>query len=331
LTSSPDPQGDGVRPVSGTLGAGPNLPAQQTSAVTNAMILMIAAMMLAPLMDALSKLLSTRHEVGPVTITWVRFVGQAVLLFFVIGWRIGFAQVNGRHNVINLLRGMLVGAAVSIFFIALKYLPLADAIAIFFVEPLIVLLLSAMFLGERVGWRRVLAAVVGFGGALLIIQPTYADFGPVALLPLATATLFSVYLILSRKFGAADHPYTMQFWSGIGGVLTCSVFMLIGTVAGVDDMQFQLPLSNTVVLYLAAMILIATVAHLLIVIAFTRAEASILAPFQYLEIVTMTIAGYLIFGDFPTPLKWVGIAIIIGSGLYIFLRERSAYRTDAAG
>jgi len=324
LTAPPDHHKDPVQPLSGTLGAGPTLPAKQVSAVTNAMGLMILAMMMAPLMDVLSKLLSTRHEVGPVTITWVRFVGQAVLLFFVIGWRLGFARINGHHNLINLFRGMLVGAAVSIFFIALKYLPLADAIAIFFVEPLIVLLLSAIFLGEKVGWRRILAAVIGFGGALLIIQPAYADFGPVTLLPLVTATLFSIYLILSRKFGAADHPYTMQFWSGIGGVLMCSLFMLLGTAAGISDMQFQLPVSQTIILYLAAIIVIATVAHLLIVIAFTRAEASILAPFQYLEIVTMTIAGYLIFGDFPSLLKWAGIAIIIGSGLYIFLRERGS-------
>ncbi len=85
---------------------------------------------------------------------------------------------------------------------------------------------------------------------------------------------------------------------------------------------FTLPVNNTIMLYLALIIVIATISHLMIVIAFTRAEASILAPFQYLEIVTLTVAGYLIFDDFPTPVKWLGIAIIVGSGLYIFLRER---------
>ncbi len=315
---------DTVAPVSGTLAAGPTLPKKQMSAVNLAMFLMITAMMLAPLMDVISKLLSTRHDVSPVTITWVRFVGQAVLLFFVIGWRLGYAKVNGVNNMANLLRGLLVGAAVSIFFIAIKYLPLADAIAIFFVEPLIVLLLSAIFLREKVGWRRTLAAIIGFGGALLIIQPTYEVFGAKAFLPLGTALLFSIYLIISRKLGGADHPYVMQFWSGVGGTIACTVFLLIGWIASVEDMAFRLPVTDTVVVYLAAIILLATLSHLLIVIAFTRAEASILAPFQYLEIVTMTIAGYLIWGELPTPMKWLGIIIIIGSGLYIFLRERKA-------
>lgn len=319
-----------VRPVSGTLGVGPNLPeaspSSSSSAVTGAMLLMIAAMMLAPMMDVFSKILSTRHGVGPVTITWVRFVGQAVLLFLVIGWRLGFSRINGKYNMVNLLRGMLVGAAVSIFFIALKYLPLADAIAIFFVEPLIVLLLSAVFLGETLGWRRITAAIIGFGGALLIIQPTYSVFGPVTLLPLVTATLFAIYLVISRKLGTSDHPFTMQFWSGVGGSIACSAFMVIGALSGIADMQFQLPVDNTIILYLGFIIILATVSHLMIVIAFTRAEASILAPFQYLEIVTLTIAGYLVFNEFPTPVKWLGIAIIIGSGLYIFLRERSLGR-----
>lgn len=311
-------------PVSGTLAAGPTLPQKQMSAVNMAMFLMIMAMLLAPLMDVFSKLLSTRHGVSPVTITWVRFAGQAVLLFAVVGWRLGPSAINGRHNLANLLRGLLIGAAVSIFFIALKYLPLAEAIAIFFVEPLLVLILSAIFLGEKVGWRRSLAAVIGFGGALLIIQPTYEVFGAKAFLPLGTALLFSIYLIISRKLGQADHPFVMQFWSGVGGMISCSAFLAVGWTLDIEDMAFQLPVTNTVTLYLAIIILLATLSHLLIVIAFTRAEASILAPFQYLEIVTLTIAGYLIWGDLPNAAKWLGIAIIIGSGLYIFLRERRA-------
>lgn len=292
------------------------------SVVTNAMLLMVVAMMFIPLMDVFSKILSTSHAISPVMITFIRFLGQAVLLFFVIWMTRGLAAVKGNFIGINLLRGMLVGTAVSMFFIAIKYLPLADAIAIFFVEPLIVLFLSSLFLGEKVGWRRNAAAIVGFGGALLIIQPTYAVFGVKALLPLLTACLFAIYLILSRKIGQRDHPLTMQFWSGVGGVAICSVFLLIGNVSGLDDFSFTLPSSQLAIVYLLAIILIATLGHLLIIIAFSKAEASILAPFQYLEIVTMTIAGYLVFGDFPSPIKWLGITIIVGSGLYIFMRER---------
>lgn len=298
--------------------------ASQKSIVTNAMLLMVVAMVFIPMMDVFSKILSTSHAMSPVMITFIRFMGQAVLLFFVIWLTRGLGAVKGNFITINLLRGMLVGAAVSMFFIAIKYLPLADAIAIFFVEPLIVLFLSSLFLGEKVGWRRNAAAIVGFGGALLIIQPSYAVFGAKALLPLVTACLFAIYLILSRKIGQRDHPLTMQFWSGIGGVGICGVFLMMGGVSGLEDFSFTLPQSQLAMVYLLAIILIATLGHLLIIIAFAKAEASILAPFQYLEIVTMTIAGFFVFGDFPSPIKWLGIAIIVGSGLYIFMRERNS-------
>jgi len=307
--------------------AAPEGEANTASSVTGAMALMVAAMAFLPLMDVIAKVLSTSHGMGPVMITWIRFLGQAVLLLMVIAMTLGIRRINGSHNLMNVVRGMLVGAAVSIFFIAVKYLPLADAIATFFVEPLIVMLLSAVFLGEKIGWRRILAAIIGFTGALLIIQPTYSLFGPKALLPLATACLFALYLILSRKIGQKDHPYVMQFWSGIGGVGICSVFMALGTAGGLADFAFTIPETSVAIFYLALIIVIATIGHLMIVIAFSRAEASILAPFQYLEILTMTIAGYFVFGDFPSPIKWLGIAIIVGSGLYIFLRERKADKT----
>lgn len=286
-------------------------------------MMMVAAMMFIPLMDVLAKLLSTRYAVSPVMITFIRFCGQALLLLIAIGWSQGVSSLKGKNIKVNILRGMLIGAAVSNFFIAIKYLPLADAIAIFFVEPLIVLILSAIFLGEKVGWRRGGAAIFGFCGALFIIQPTYEIFGVKALLPLITALLFSIYLILSRKVGQSEHPYTMQFWSGIGGIIICGVFMIIGEAVGHEDFAFTVPSFGAAYVYLACLILIATVGHLMIVVAFTKAEASILAPFQYLEIVTMTIAGYFVFGDFPSAIKWVGIAMIISSGLYIFMRERN--------
>ncbi len=237
------------------------------------MLLMVLAMIIVPMMDVFAKVLSTSHAMSPVMITFVRFLGQAVLLFFVIWFTRGLGAVKGNFIIINLLRGMLVGAAVSMFFIAIKYLPLADAIAIFFVEPLIVLFLSSIFLGEKVGWRRNAAAIIGFGGALLIIQPTYEVFGAKALLPLVTACLFAIYLILSRKIGQRDHPVTMQFWSGMGGILICGLFMIIGTYAGLEDFHFTLPQTSTAVLMLLAVIGIATAGHLMIIVAFCEGRS----------------------------------------------------------
>lgn len=293
----------------------------QKDQITRAMATMVFAMLFVPIMDGLSKLLSTHHDISPAMITWFRFLGQSVLLFMIIPFAFGTTRLNSQFKALNLLRGFLIGVAVTLFFVAIKYLPLADAIAIFFVEPLILMLMSAIFLRETVGWRRIVAAVFGFAGAMLVIQPSYAEFGLVTLLPLGTATLFATYLILSRSVGTKEHPFVMQLWSGIGGVLICSLIIFMGEMAGEEDFTMTMPQSSLSVLYLIGIIIIATLSHLLIVIAFSKAPASILAPFQYLEIITMTMLGYWLFGDFPSLIKWIGIIMIVASGAYIFHRE----------
>lgn len=286
------------------------------------MAIMVSAMLVLPSMDAISKYLSIEHAISPMMVVFTRFAIQACLLFvflLLFPWR---AISNRKAITTNLARGMLVGAAVSSFFTAIKYMPLADAIAIFFVEPLIVLLISPYLLGEEVGWRRRVAALIGFGGAVLVIQPSYELFGPVSLLPLVTATLFALYLILTRKSGTETDPYSMQFYSGIGAVLFCSIMLTIGEAATIEDFAVTIPTHSQAIMLLGMLGLIATVGHLAIVFAFSMAPASILAPFQYVEIIGATALGLLIFGDFPGALQWVGIAIIVGSGLYTFWRER---------
>ncbi|MEM9278459.1 MAG: DMT family transporter [Pseudomonadota bacterium] len=292
------------------------------SQIARAMAIMVGAMLFAPVMDAIAKGLATSFDVSPATVTFSRFVVQTVFLFgFVsIAWRNGILPYY--FSPMNVLRGMIMGLAAMLFFTAVKYMPLADAISIFFVEPIIVMLMSAVFLGETVGWRRLLAAVIGFGGAIIVIRPSYELFGLVSLLPLGTAFLFSVYLILTRKVGSNEDPLIMQFFAGIGGVILCSTVLVFGTLIGSEDFGLTIPADVRAWSLLLGIGLFAVASHLLIVIAFSMAPASILAPFQYVEIISATILGYLIFGDFPDLTKWVGIFIIIGSGAYIFLREQ---------
>ena len=172
---------------------------------------MVAAMLFAPLMDAIAKSLATQSDVSPATVTFGRFVVQSIFLglFVAVAWMKGAMKYV--LSWMNILRGMLMGLAAMLFFTAIKYMPLADAIAVFFVEPLIVMLMSSVFLGEKVGWRRVTAAIIGFGGAIIVIRPSYELFGAVSLLPLCTAFLFSVYLILTRISGSNQEPLVMQF------------------------------------------------------------------------------------------------------------------------
>lgn len=299
------------------------------NSVASAMAIMVTAMLFLPTMDAIAKYLANTEGISPTMTTFTRFVFQSVSLFLVLLLLPKRALGNKRNILINVLRGLLVGTAVMIFFTAIKYMPLADAIAIFFVEPLIVLLLSPYLLGEEVGWRRRLAAMVGFSGAILVIQPSYENFGPVSLMPLLTAFFFALYLILTKKSGAKDDPVMMQFYSGIGAILTLSVVMVFGQVLGFEDFSPSIPTTQTSILLLLLIGVIATVGHMMIVIALTKAPASTLAPFQYVEIIVATVLGLLVFAEFPDLLQWCGIIIIIGSGLYTFWREQKLEKEAA--
>lgn len=296
-----------------------------------AMIIMVSAMLFAPVMDAIAKTVATQYAVSPATVTFGRFFIQALFLFLFLAVAWARHVLPMKLSGINILRGMLMGLAAMLFFTAVKYMPLADAISVFFVEPLIVMLMSAIFLGEKVGWRRVTAAIIGFGGALIVIRPSYELFGLISLLPLCTAFLFSIYLILTRISGAGEeNPLVMQFYAGIGGIIICAAILVIGTAAGIEDFSLSLPTEVQGWSLMLAMGFIAIASHMLIVIAFSLAPASILAPFQYVEIVGATILGLLLFGDFPDLTKWIGIFIIVGSGLYIFLREQKLERQELA-
>lgn len=281
-----------------------------------------AGMLIIPLMDAVAKWLAVNEGVSPGQVTFARFATQALLA---LPFAVAVAGVSGlwpKRPLLNLVRGSILAVSSLLFFLAVKYMPLADAIAVFFVEPLILTLLSVVFLRETVGWRRISAVLVGFVGALIVVQPSFALFGPVSLLPLGTATLFASYLILNRAAGVRDSAMVMQFAAGIGGVLVLLLATGAGTMGGVENLGLRADFSISIWALIILMGGFGMVGHHLILLGFRVAPASLLAPFQYLEIVSAAAAGYLLFGDFPDLSKWVGIAMIVGAGLYVFWRER---------
>ncbi len=310
-------------PASNGQAAG-SLSTKPQSQVARGMALMVIAMLLLPIMDAMAKLLTLRYDVTAGQTTFGRFVVQASLLAPVIVGLRGFSALMPARVFANLLRGAIMSLAVMIFFATLRYMPIADAIAVFFVEPFFLTLLSVVVLKESVGWRRVLAVLCGFAGAMLIIQPSYAVFGVVSLMPIATAFLFAVYLTITRLIAGDDDPMTMQFVAGIGGVLMLTAVLVVGTWAGsVNFSAPQWPEFGVPWVLIFAIGVLATIGHLMVVQAFRLASASLLAPFQYLEIISATALGFWVFGEFPDALKWLGILIIVGSGIYLFLRERA--------
>ncbi len=298
------------------------IPSADPAQLSRGMGLAMIGTLILPGMDALAKLVAESGAMSPGQLTFMRFAIQAGVSFLALLVTGGIAALGARHFSMNFLRGTLLGLASLFFFIAVKYMPLADAIAVFFVEPLLLTLLSWLVLKEQFGWRRWAAIVVGFCGAVLVIQPSYEVFGPVSLLPLLTALLFAVYLVLNRIAGRSDGVMVMQYVAGLGGMAVCALALVFGEVTGIGDLQVAFPASGQIWLMVFAMGMIGVIGHYLVVHAIRLVPASLIAPFQYLEIVSAAGLGLLIFGDFPTPSKWLGIAIIVGSGLFVFWREQ---------
>ncbi|MBB4954024.1 RarD protein [Agrobacterium vitis] len=292
------------------------------------MALMAGSMLLLPGMDAIAKYMANMQGMSPGQVTFYRFFFQIVCTLPFLVLLQGRAAFTAKRPLLNLLRGALHGAASLCFFAAVKYMPLADVFAIYFVEPFILTALSALFLGDKVGWRRWLAIIIGFGGAMIVIQPSWDVFGATALLPVLCAFLFALYMFLNRAIGNADTPMTMQTMSGVGGTLFMAGAIAIGHGAGSDDFTPSLPGNNIGLALLILLGVLSGYLHLLVVKAFRMAPLSVLAPFQYFEIIAATVLGYGLFGDFPTPSKWLGIAIIVGSGLFILWREHKRVRTS---
>ena len=303
----------------------PSKPLSTIQDVEKGMVIMAGAMLLLPVMDAIAKTL-TSEGMAPGQVAWCRFVFQVIYLlpFILMGGPLRLAGPLSLH----LARGLLIAVATLVFFAALKFMPIADAISIFFVEPLILTLLAAIFLGERVGWRRLSAIVLGFCGALIVIQPSYEVFGWAAALPLGAAGCFAVYLILTRRLARVESAAAMQFTAGIAGGVTLSLALLVGGIAEIPVLDPIWPSPRQWIL-MAGLGLIATVGHIMVVQAFRRAGPTTLAPFQYLEIISATLFGLLLFGDFPDAMTWLGIAIIVAAGLYVFHRERRLARAAA--
>lgn len=290
-------------------------------AAETGMIAMVAAMLIVPVMDAIAKWLTA--ELSPTEITGFRFLFQTAVLVPVA--MLAGLPLRSRNWRLHLARGACLATALILLIWAFRHLPLANAIAIFFVEPLILTLLSFVLLGERFGPRRLVAVVVGLAGALIVIRPSWAAFGWASLLPLGTAIAFAFYLALTRRSAAQEHPVVLQLWAGVFGGLLIAVAAAVGGVLEIPVLAPRWPDAPQLG-WLAVIGALSAVGHVTIGFAFSRAPASTLAPFQYLEIVSATALGYLVFGDFPDLLTWLGTAVIVGAGLYVFMRERKVSR-----
>lgn len=282
--------------------------------------LMSGATLMLPVMDVFAKLLG--ETMAPVQIAMARFIGQAGLALLAALLTRQLAGLRPPGSLWpHLARGLCLGGATLLFFSALRFMAIPDALAIFFVQPMILTALGVLLLRERTDARRLVAAAVGFAGALVIIRPGWSAFGLAALLPLGAALLFATYLLLTRHLSGRGSMLAAQFTAGIAGAGSLGLVLLAGSLAGLPDASASLPAAADWPM-LAGLGLASFVGHGLVVAAFRRAPAGVLAPLDYLEMVSATVLSYLVFGSIPGATTWAGMALIVASGLYIVRRER---------
>lgn len=288
-------------------------------------VLMLLFCLFAPLIDVFSKLATRTLPVGLITVA--RFVLQAAFMLPVLLVLRQTLLLPRRLVPLTALRAFLLLLSTFSFVSALVVMPLADALAIVFVEPFIILLAGHLIFGDQVGPRRIGASIFGFGGALLVIQPSLAAFGLVALWPLVTAVAFASYMLVTRALSPRLAPEAMQFHTAWLGTLMCLPLFAFGGL--IPDLALLLPTGIEWV-WLFGVGAAATLSHLFITYALRYAPSATLAPLHYLEIVGAVAFGYFIFGDFPNLMTWAGMAMITASGLYIIHRERVTARATTA-
>lgn len=284
-------------------------------------LLMLAFCVLAPLLDTASKLATATIPVGQ--ITTARFLVQgALMLPIALLMRLPL-RIPGKTAALITLRALFLIASTYGFVAGVQVMPIADALAIVFIEPFILLILGKLLFGNPVGPRRIMASVVGFAGALLVIQPSLTHYGTAALYPLISAFCFAFYMLITHAIATGMHPVTQQLHTSIAGSVICLPIMLWANGTGIAELDPVTP-QGLNWLWLFGVGFWAAASHMCMTVALKYAPASTLAPLHYLEIVTAVTLGYLVFGDFPNPLTWAGIAIIVASGLYVIHRERAA-------
>ncbi|MBD0273565.1 MAG: DMT family transporter [Acetobacteraceae bacterium] len=275
----------------------------------------LSALALFVVMDTLVKKLTARYAVPQ--LMWARFLFSLLGAALVIRLTSGSLPWRSRAPGLQAVRSALLALSNLLFSSALARIPLADATAVGFASPVLTVALAAVWLDERVGWRRWAGVGIGLLGVTIALRPPALtgeappDWAMV--LPLGTAMLFAVYQILTRRLAAIDDPRTTILHTGLAAAVGASLAQPF----------FWTAPSATDWLLLASLGLLGGAGHGLLVLAFARAPASLLAPLTYTQLVWATLAGVLVFGDWPDAASLVGAAVIALGGVLVALPDRS--------
>ena len=284
-----------------------------SSQVFRGILMVMAAVSIFSVCDLVSKYLTRFYPIP--LIIWARFTFHLLLVIVVLGPRFGLALVRTARPGAQIMRGVLLVLG-SVFFVsALKYMPLAESTAIAYLAPLLVTLMSVVFLKEKVERARWIAVLCGFIGVLIIVRPGSTVFSWAVLLPMGNAVVFAAYQILTRRLAGLESPYTSIFYAGLVGTLLLSPLI---------PSFWTPPQSGLHVLAFITIGMLGALGHLILIKAYDHAPASRLAPFGYSQLIWVALIGFLAFGDFPDTWSLVGIATLVASGIYIARHQRKS-------
>ncbi|GAU82422.1 DMT family transporter [Bosea sp. BIWAKO-01] len=288
------------------------MPQRRDAALRGIGLMLLASIFLSSA-DVASKYLAA--TMPALQITWLRYAAFAAIML-AVALRGGAARLRPKRLHMQLLRGVAVTLSSIIFVSSLRYLPIADATATSFIAPLFVTALSIPMLGEKVGWRRWTATLVGLAGVLIIVRPGGANFHAASLLPALSAATWAFALIVTRMMSTTEDPVTTLTWSAVVGFLLLTLLQPLG---------WQ-PLTAEAIAIGIFIGVASTIGHWFVIIAFRHADASLLAPFSYVQLLWASVFGFFLFSVLPDLFTLLGSVIIAASGLYTAHRERMRAR-----
>ena len=272
---------------------------------------MSGAALMFPVMNGFAKYLAAEYPVAQVI--WGRNLGHLLFVLALFAPRRGVVGLlRSQRPLIQICRSLLLLAATALMFVGIKFIPLANATAIIFTAPLIVTVLSVFILREHVGMPRWIAVLVGFAGTLIVIRPGGELFHWAAFLIVGSATSYALYQVLTRRIAGFDSPETTVTYSALVGTILISLLV---------PFDWKTPDDLLDIAMFGGMGLIGGIGHYCIARAMALAPASIVSPFNYLQILGAVAFGWFVFADFPDLWVWVGSGIIVASGLFIVWRE----------
>lgn len=273
-------------------------------------------------LDSTGKYLIVKEAIPVAQVTWLRFLGHVVFSAVAL-WPFAFKpSLRSKRPVVQILRSALMVVTTGFNFLALRYLQLDQTITIFFLTPLLIAALAGPLLNEWVGWHRVVAIGAGFIGVMLVVHPGIGSVHWSMLLALVATFGYALYNLATRYLAGFDPPEVTQTYTPLAGVLILGPFALAAWHWPTSALQYAL---------LASLGFWGGLGHWLLILAHRSAPAPVLAPFIYLGLLWVSVAGYLIFGNVPTLWTLSGAAVVILSGLYLLARERKAVGAAKSG